>query len=440
MKELKTLYEESLQWAIERSQKSRTIAIGFHSVVDGLVRNPFKKLGNVLPSQEVPKNWDELPQSIKTTEDFYKGLIFSFARGKALQIMIDSKEVYEWIMERFGSGKMRLGGTSANMAKTLSEFPFRKILVYAYPMSKELASLFPKSDNLFIVHDDALRHPKDIKCENGVKAIHWIFEFSEGEKIKIGNKTYTCPRSNRFIASWNPVNSRLEVREPFRTYVLEHAGEISHFLISGFHIMKESYPNGESVEDRMRELKKFVELVKKNNPTIRFHLEFASIRRDRVRKAVERILFPVFDSLGANEVELTWIAKDLGLDATGIENGDVEKISDVLLTLVKRGIKRVHFHTLGFYLLAFEEGTYDIEEQKRALAFAALAAAQRAKDGYTDTSKIPEMLKIPLSNMKYSEWEENGVKFVLFPTKVVKNQKVSVGLGDTISSLGFVLG
>ncbi len=437
---LNDAYEKSIEWSTKRVKSLPTIALGFHSVIDGLIEFNSEKIVRKMIQINIPKSFEALPKSIETKEDFFKGLLFSFINGKALQIMIDSESVYEWIMKEFGSGALRLGGTSANMAKTLSNFPFQKILIYAYPLTKELANLFPDSENLFVVYDHDLRHPKSLQLEQGVKAIHWIFEFSQGQKIKVFGKEYVCPRSNRFIASWNPVNSRLEVREPFRSYALDHAREISKFLVSGFHIMRARYSNGEMARDRIDELAKFIQEMRKRNSKIQFHLEFASIRRDGVRKAVEDVLFPISDSLGANEVELSWIAHDLGIDSREIESGNVEKISQVLLKLRGMGLKRVHFHTLGFYLLAFDDDFYNLDNERMALAFAALAAAQRAKDGYLDSKGIKESLEIPISKIKYREWKVNKTRFILFPTKVVQNQKISVGLGDTISSLGFVLG
>ncbi len=442
MDDLNVLYKHSIDWALDKAQNSATIALGFHSVVDGMVRFEPNGVEYEMSSIDIPKDLNSTPTSIKTKEDFFRGLAFSFVNGKALQIMIDSKEVYNWIMKKFGSGKPQLGGTSANMAKTLSQFPFPKILVYVYPLTQELIDLFPNSDNLFTIHENEIKHLKDIEAEKGIKAIHWIFEFFQGQKIKIKGKEYTCPRSNRFIASWNPVNSRLEIKEPFRSYVINHAEEISRFLVSGFHIMRENYPNGESVRERMKDLKKFMEDMRRENPRLFFHLEFASIRRDGVRKSVERILFPISDSLGTNEVELSWIAQDLSLKANPvqIQKGDVNEITKVLLSLREMGLKRVHFHTLGFYLLGFDEDFYDVGEEKNALAFAALAAAQRARDGHLNTERIKEILRIPTSNLDYREWKSDKTHFILLPTKVIKNQKISVGLGDTISSLGFALG
>ncbi len=433
-------YEKSVEWGMNRARILPTIALGFHSVIDGLIEVDPEKLEKKMPQIDAPEDLDDIPKSIENKEDFFKGLLFSFVNGKALQIMIDSEDVYEWIMKEFGSGTLRLGGTSANMAKTLSNFPFRKVLIYAYPLTEELAKLFPISPNLFVVQGDGLKQARETYGQKGIKAIHWIFEFSQGQKIMIGDKEHICPRSNRFIASWNPVNSRLEIRDPFKSYALNHAKEISKFLISGFHIMKDVYPDGETARDRIDELAEFIKKMRKRNSKIQFHLEFASIRRDGVRRAVEEVLFPISDSLGANEVELSWIARDMGMDADGIEGGDVKKISNVILKLRKTGLKRAHFHTLGFYFLAFDDNFYNLDNEKMALAFAALAAAQRAKDGYLDAKRIKESLEIPISNVEYHEWKENKTRFILFPTKVVKHQKISVGLGDTISSLGFVLG
>ncbi len=430
-----SLYDGVIDWGIKRAQNSKMIALGFHSVIDGLVKVDSQKIGNLdIP---IPRDLSEIPDSIKCAEDFWKGLIFSFVNGSALQLMIDSKEVYEWIMKTFGTGTLRLGGTSANMAKGLVPFPFEKILVYVYPLKKEIATLFPNSKNLFVVGKKGLDHPINAYDGEGIDAIHWIFEFSEGQSITINGKTYTCPRSNRFIASWNPVNSKLEVRDPFKSYVIDHAEEISHFLVSGFHIMQDIYPDGETIEDRIDELLKFIKAVKDKNSKMKFHLEFASIRRDRVRKAVEEKLFSRFDSLGLNEVELSWIARDMGYDGKDIFNLDVERISRVISKIMKGNLSRVHFHALGFYLLALRN--YDLESQKKALAFASLAAAQRAMDGEINLERFKYMVDI-YEKYDYKEWEKEEVHFILFPTKVVPSPKITVGLGDTISSLGFVLG
>ncbi|MGC8683532.1 MAG: ADP-dependent glucokinase/phosphofructokinase, partial [Athalassotoga sp.] len=322
------IYDGVIDWGIKRARDSKMIALGFHSVIDGLVKVDPQKIDNL--DLTIPQELSALPDSIKCIDDFWKGLIFSFVNGSALQLMIDSKEVYEWIMKTFGTGTLRLGGTSANMAKGLVPFPFEKILVYVYPLKKEIANLFPNSKNLFVVGKNGLDHPINAYDGEGVDAIHWIFEFSQGQSMTINGKVYTCPRSNRFIASWNPINSKLEVRDPFKSYVIDRAEEISHFLVSGFHIMQEVYPNGETVEDRIDKLLEFVKTVREKNSEMKFHLEFASIRRDRVRNAVEEKLFSRFDSLGLNEVELSWVARDMGYDEKDILNLDVERISQII--------------------------------------------------------------------------------------------------------------
>ncbi|BBJ27813.1 ADP-dependent glucokinase/phosphofructokinase [Athalassotoga saccharophila] len=430
------IYDGVIDWGIKRARDSKMIALGFHSVIDGLVKVDPQKFGNL--DLAIPRELSALPDSIKCIDDFWKGLIFSFVNGSALQLMIDSKEVYEWIMKTFGTGTLRLGGTSANMAKGLVPFPFEKILVYVYPLEKEIANLFPNSKNLFVVGKHGLDHPINAYDGEGIEAIHWIFEFSQGQSMTIKGKIYTCPRSNRFIASWNPVNSKLEVRDPFKSYVIEHAQDISHFLVSGFHIMQEIYPDGETVDDRIDKLLEFVMALREKNSRMKFHLEFASIRRDGVRKAVEEKLFSRFDSLGLNEVELSWVARDIGYDEKDILNLDVERISQIISKIMRGNLSRVHFHALGFYLLALKEG-YNLESQKKALAFASLAAAQRAMDGEINLERFKYMLDIP-EKYDYKEWEEDGIHFILFPTKVVPSPKITVGLGDTISSLGFVLG
>ncbi|MCD6450634.1 MAG: hypothetical protein J7L34_09050, partial [Thermotogaceae bacterium] len=231
------LYKEAYEWAKARINDSPGIALGFHSVVDGLVNVKEKEFEKITDLKDFIQ--DEPPISIKTPEDFLKGFAYSFSKGKALQLMIESEDVYSWIKDNFGFGKLRLGGTSANMAVSLSKFGFKDVLIYIYPLSKELVELFPEVENLKTIDlNGNIVHPKQAWKEKGIKAMHWIFEFKKGQKIF----EIECPRDNRFIASWNPVNSKLKISESFKKYFPKYIDIYRKFIIAGFHIMREVYP------------------------------------------------------------------------------------------------------------------------------------------------------------------------------------------------------
>ncbi len=429
------LYLKASKKACDFIKRVGGIALGFHSVADGLLVTEEKKLQDLLSQYGISDSSD-LPESISSVEDFLKGYLFTFSTGKALQMMIDEEDVKKWIEESFGKGTLRLGGTSANMAVALASFGFKRVLVYAYPLVRELAELFPDMENIKTVsRDGRIVHPKKGWKGEKLGAIHWIFEVKKGQRIYLDGREITCPRDNRFIASWNPVNSKLSIADYFIRVYLKRVSEYPKFMLAGFHIMRDVYPDGETVEDRMRDIASFVDKIRKNGAKV--HIEMASIRRERVRKALIEILFPKVDSLGINEVELSWVARDLGLNDEGILEGDPSAVEKALRQISDRsGIERIHFHTLGYYALLEE----DAEKEKLGLATAALAAARRAETGFPpNCDELESALKYSLS--------ENGLKaskffhddLYILPTKIVPNPKITVGLGDTISSIAFSL-
>ncbi len=429
------LYLEASEKACKFLERVGGIALGFHSVADGLLVTDEEKLQKLLSDHEI-SDFSDLPESISSVEDFLKGYLFTFSTGKALQMMIDKKEIKSWIEKNFGKGILKLGGTSANMAVALASFGFKDVLVYAYPLVRELAELFPDMENIKTVSQDGrIVHPRKGWKGEKLGAIHWIFEVKKGQKISLNRKEIVCPRDNRFIASWNPVNSKLLIADHFKRVYLERVSEYPKFMLAGFHIMRDVYPDGETVENRMEDIASFVDEIKKRGAKV--HIEMASIRRKRVRKALVDILFPKVDSLGINEVELSWIAEDLRESSEGILEGDPNAVSTALRKVSeKTGIERIHFHTLGYYMLLEKSA----EKEKFGLAVAALAAARRAEIGSSPScDDIKEALRHPLSETGLKASKLSSGDLYILPTKIVPEPKLTVGLGDTISSIAFSL-
>ncbi|WP_297512841.1 ADP-dependent glucokinase/phosphofructokinase, partial [Thermococcus sp.] len=126
-------------------------------------------------------------------------------------------------------------------------------------------------------------------------------------------------------------------------------------------------------------------------------------------------------------------------------------VTEAMLKLAeKTGVKRIHFHTYGYYLALTD---YRGEFVRDALLFAALAAAAKAKLG--DVPSIDEIVRamdVPVNErakpveealakeygMKEGIAEVNGYQLSFVPTKIVARPKSTVGIGDTISSSAFV--
>ena len=184
---------------------------GFHSTIDGLKRVVPRRdrkgpQGKPALEEEVSRRLGTLPAEIRTPADLLVGLASSLQRGKALQLMITEEAVYRWVMDNLGYDQIRMGGTSGNMANFLAPLPLPRILVYANPLTKEQAELFADSENLFVINQDGeLEHPHKAWRGEGIFAIHWIFEYPKGLKLKSairslkvqGQSVYRCMEPNK---------------------------------------------------------------------------------------------------------------------------------------------------------------------------------------------------------------------------------------------------
>lgn len=443
------LYREALEVGWKKLQEIPGVITGFHSTIDGLKRvdtDLIEKLVKFLP------NTDSLPEeptsAIRKPEDLILDLLISIKEGLAYQRMIENEDTFRWTLENIGYDYLRLGGTSANMANLLSPLPLKKILVYANPLTKELAELFPERDNLFILTREngtpVLRSPRKAWKEEGIFAIHWILEYEKGLKANLGGLSFESPRANRFIAAWNPINCRLRVSEEFKRDIFLIPDKFTHFLVSGFHILLEKYPEGKTCEDFVIPVADFVKEMKERLG-VKVHYEFASIGSPIIRNAVFKHIFPVINSLGLNEIEFATLLSDLGEQELAKELKEskfpIVKMVDGLIKIMKRiSLRRIQLHTLGHYI-SITRDKNELDE-RTALLFSAILAATRSLLGkYETIEDLHKGLEVPTITLTGYEGIKDieGFGVVIVPTKVVQSPKLTVGLGDIISSSGFLL-
>ena len=463
------LYEKAVHNSRTSFESVPGVALGFHSTIDGLKRVVPQKIENILAedpalAEEVLNRLGNVPTEICTPADLLVGLIDSLQNGKALQLMIREETTYNWIMEHLGYDNLRMGGTSGNMANSLAPLPLPKLLVYANPLTKEQAELFVDSDNLFVLNADGkLQSPQTAWRGEGIYAIHWIFEYPQGLKLNVGDKVIQAPRANRFIAAWNPINNKLQLEPNFVKHLPRIADGFSHFIISGFHILSEEYPDGTTWETYLRPVARFLRETKKEHPDLRLHYEFASIASPSIRKGIVDHILPTVDSLGLNEMELAAVLRDREEPELAEEIEKQSSMAAVLRGLERladgTGLRRIQLHDLGYYLALVEQDYVSGELCRDGMLFGAVLAASRSSIGRVGTwDEILTGLEVPLAKgtearlqalSKALECDEfagtgigrkNGRYIVFVPTKIVEDPVLTVGLGDLISSSAFILG
>lgn len=173
-------------------------------------------------------------------------------------------------------------------------------------------------------------------------------------------------------------------------------------------------------------------------------------------------VLPEVDSLGLNEQELGTSYVALGgrdYNASHFVNPTPEVAAAALLHVMtspagQRRLSRIHFHSLGFHVIAVREGSKLWSEQKArtAVAAASLATTRQACDSeLIDPSKVDVLLPSTFlvtaqqggvqrvkAGSGVSSWTHKSVQFFLAPVLVCRRPLKTVGLGDIISATGLL--
>jgi len=464
------IYEHNITPAFARLQSISGVVLGFHSVIDGIKRVKAAEIEAVLNAnpdlkQEVLAKIDAVPIEISSPADMLAGLLHSLRAGRSFRMVIREESAFRWIMKNFGYDRLKLGGTSGCMANSLAPLGLRKILVYANPLTKQLLELFIDSDNLFVAtqigEEIQLKQPRKMYQREGIEAMHWGFEFAEGTTIKLNDLTLTAPRTSRFYPCWNPVNNKLQLSEAFKRGVLQYIDQFSHFIVAGYQVLSPDYPDGTMCIDYMLPTLEYLRELKDAKPELKLHFECDTIPADKIRRGILEYVLSQMDSMGLNEVELDYFIKDMRGEKIGElgGSGSVEYYFQGLIDLAElTGLKRIHFHNLGYYICIQHCRDIQLERTKQAMILAAVIASQRALTGDVTSDMIFEQVKqvpfsregmeqmqaiakhisAPASFFETGIFEYHGYNVIFLPTKVVKNPALTVGLGDTISAVAFL--
>ncbi len=395
--------------------------------------------------EETLRYSDELPEKITSVPQLLGSILWSVKRGKASELFVESCST-RFYMKRWGWDELRMGGQVGIMANLLGGVYGVPVIVHVPQLSRLQAGLF-KEGPIYVpgVEDGKLRlvHPGDFKGDEE-SCIHYIYEFPRGFRIF----DFESPRENRFIGSADDYNATLFIRDEFRERFDEIASKVDLAIMSGLQALTR-----ENYREPFETIRGHLEVLNEKN--IPAHLEFAFTPDETVRNEILKLL-PEFWSVGLNEVELASIMEVMG------EKGLAEKllakdpvdpiaVTEAMLRLAKEtGVRRIHFHTYGYYLALTD---YRGEFVRDALLFAALAAASKAKLGDVPSiNEVVQAMGVPVNEkvkpvegtlaeeygMRGGIAEVDNYQLAFVPTKIVAKPKSTVGIGDTISSSAFV--
>ena len=442
---------------LEKVKEVDTAVTAFNANVDAVLKISGKKLAEMIKNAGLSlKEVQDIKQTkLLEPHDVLKGIFKCFCGGIAEEWLTEDKVIYDWMMANLGYDRLQMGGQGGIVANVLGIIGVKKVIAHTNSHPKEQAQQFLKLNNIVSFDENGQEKPSyQINRTQDIPLIHWIIEFDKGDKIELDGKTFVCPKSNRFIATYDPLNLKLVMDPHF--VASTSTIKADYVVLSGMHALT-SNNNG-------------VALVEKVLPIINawhtqgaiVHLEIASTQDIEVRKAILQKLATNCDSIGINERELIDILEVVGEEKLAQqcqENCHAENLFRALLR-VKEILKtpRIQLHFFGLYLTVQNKSFRITPEQNRnGMILASTIAAGKAGTGdINHKENLLWALGKDVSEVGLKELETisgiiedkdllttglsqyAGFDIIAVPTILVEKPKTLVGMGDTISSVSLV--
>lgn len=443
---------------LAKVREVRTAATAFNTNIDAVLKISGADLGRLISETRLSKEEFVSPRTLlETPKDVVHGIAKCFSRGIAEEWITDDKTVYDWMTKNLGYDRLQMGGQGGIVANALAVLGVQKVYVHTNAHPKLQAQQFLPLDNLFGIDENGHAcRAADIDRKQETPLIHWIIEFDIGDSFTAWGEEYTCPKSNRFIATYDPANIDLVINQGFIRHLSQYGYD--YLILSGYHNLTSKRHGVELVENSVKLIKEW----KQKNPKGIIHLELASTQDIKVRTAVLEKIAPLADSLGLNERE--------ALDALEVVNPQKyaelahEDLTAPHLFEIVRQIKektkapRIQLHMFGLYLTLQNKDFHLTPEQNmRGMMLASTVAATKAGTGkIEENDKLlwahgREISALSLNNLQElaaylqrPELVQTGItdyenlQIIAVPTIIIEKPLTLVGMGDTISSVSLI--
>lgn len=454
---------------LEKMGEVKGLISAFNANVDAVIKVSGKDIEAIISENNLGllKIIGEGENSIQTNEDAIRGFLQCFKDGKAEEWLIEDKSVFNWLNKTIGYDKLQMGGQGGIVANVMAVCGVDSVYVHCASNPKEQAQLFLDLENLLSVDENGkIVQASKVDRKNDLPLIHWIIEFDKGDTINLDGIRYTCPKANRFIATYDPLNFKLHIDEQFSKCMAQDNVNSEYIILSGYQMLHENLKDGGKGADRIDASKKRIKTWTKSCPNNILHLEVASTQDKVIRKHLIDSLVESVDSLGFNERELIDILEVIGEEDLAVKCEADINAENMFLGMLKiyeyTGCPRLQLHMFGLYLTLQRKGFKVSPMQNRdGMQLAATVAAAKAGTGAINTKDVllwahghkvsdvglNELTSLQkLITLKYGEnqlletgiFENNSIEIIAIPTILVEKPVTLVGMGDTISSVSLV--
>lgn len=443
---------------LQKIKNVKRVATAFNTNIDAVVKIKGAKIAELINHEKMTiEDLSDKRTQINSGKDVLRGVVKCFTQGIAEEWLCEDARVFDWLKDNIGYNHLQMGGQGGIVANTMAIIGVQNVYVHTASHPKLQAEQFLDLPNLQAADSKGnWRRAHDVNRSKDIPLVHWIIEFDVGDKVIINGREIICPKSNRFIATYDSDNMVLKEDEGFLKN-LDETG-FDYMILSGYHNLTINN-NGIDL------IKKNLSLIKKwkiNNPQAVIHLELASTQDKKVRKAIMDYIAPLADSIGLNEREALDVLEIINNDEFNkIKNEKLNTVNlfEVLVKIKKYcHVPRIQLHFFGMYLTLQDVNFKITPEQNRdGMMLAATIAASKAGTGnINDYNKLLWAHGKKISDIGLTELAElahyinrinlsqNGIctlediNVIAIPTILLEKPLTLVGMGDTISSVSLI--
>lgn len=461
MEELKRIWQNfyaAVPSQLEKLGTIKSVATAFNTNIDAVLKVSGARIQEL--AQKVGLTAQDLANAqtqIFAPKDVVRGIIKCFKHGIAEEWICDNPATYQWMRQNLGYDRLQMGGQGGIIANLMAVVGVQKVLAHTNAHPALQAAQFLAAENLFGFDENGyLKKAAEINRATEDAMIHWILEFDGGDAFEVCGETIRCPKSNRFIATYDPANIAFKTDGNFVKHLTEKGYD--YLFLSG-------YSNLTAARDGVSKVMQSAEQLKKwrlANPQGIIHLELASTQDIDVRRAIIEYIAPLSDSVGMNERET--------LDALHIVDAEMyNRVCNQELTVpllfeiivkLKQIIKmpRLQLHMFGLYVTLQDKGfKISPAADKKGMMLAATLAASKCGTGSLNAKDVLlwahgrevsdkslsaiRQLSVYLNDnavLSSGVSEYAGYDVIAVPTILIDKPLTLVGMGDTISSVSLV--
>jgi len=469
--ELKNIWKKHYEFVPEQLQKMSDIngmISAFNANIDAVVKLSGKQIENLISKFGLKEDFFNSDKNqIDNPEDILRGLVKCFSKGIAEEWIISDETVFQGIQNILTYNKLQMGGQGGIVANAAAVCGVKNVFVHCASLPKLQSQLFLDLPNLLSVDENnKIKQVNKIHRKNDIPLIHYILEFDINDSINFFGKEITCTKSNRFIATYDPLNFKLQIDKNFAERLSEKDISYEYIILSGYQMLQEILPDGSFGKDKIDASMKLVKKLKDTGGNTLIHFEIASVQDKFIRKYLIDTIAEKVDSIGFNERELIDILDVINEHTLAAEcenhTHSVNLFKAMLKVFEYTRTQRMQLHMFGLYI-TLQKKNFRItpEQNRKGMQTAAVIAAGKAGTGSLENkgnllwAKDETISDIGLNELNelsdyitkiygINNLTETGIfeysdfNLIAVPTVIIDKPVTLVGMGDTISSISLI--